>query len=101
MFGTLLTLRANGEFPHLIVLLPRSPRQRGWGALPDRLTRDGLTFLDLSFLTKEFTQEQYVPSSFDPHPGAAVHHRIGEELADYVRNNAWKFRATRPTHRGR
>jgi len=74
---------------YAIVLLP-SMRRTSWGSLPDQLTRDRITHVDLSFLWNEFTAEQYMASRFDPHPSAAVHHRIGEALADYVRHNQLK-----------
>ena len=70
---------------HVIVLLPRR-QQSAWGRMPDQLSRDAITHIDLSFLQYEFTEEQYMASRFDPHPSAAVHHRIGEALADYVQH---------------
>ena len=76
--------------PYVIALLPRRQRN-SWGPLPDQLARDRITHIDQSFLWNEFTEEQYMASRFDPHPSAAVHHRIGETLADYVRHNSLKF----------
>jgi hypothetical protein len=76
--------------PYVIMLLPRMQRS-DWGPMPEQLTRDRITYIDLSILGNEFTQEQYMASRFDPHPSAAVHHRIGETLADYVRHNQLKF----------
>ena len=70
---------------YVIVLLPRM-RTKDWGRVPDQLTRDRIAYLDLSSLKSEFTEEQYRASRFDPHPSAAVHHRIGEALADYVQH---------------
>jgi hypothetical protein len=69
--------------PHLIVLLPRMQKS-AWGPLPERLTQDSITYLDLSALSKEFTREQYMASRFDPHASPAVHRRIGEALAKYL-----------------
>lgn len=70
---------------YVIALLPRMQRN-SWGPLPDKLARDRITHIDLSFLGNEFTEEQYMASRFDPHPSPAVHHRIGESLADYVQH---------------
>ena len=70
---------------YVIMLLPRM-QQRAWARVPDQLTRDRITHIDLSFLGNAFTEEQYMASRFDPRPSAAVHHRIGESLADYVRH---------------
>jgi hypothetical protein len=70
---------------YVIVLLPRM-RQRPWGRVPDELTRDRIAYIDLSSLKDEFSEERYRASRFDPHPSAAVHHRIGEALADYVQH---------------
>ncbi|MGH7217779.1 MAG: SGNH/GDSL hydrolase family protein [Nitrospiraceae bacterium] len=72
---------------YVIALLPRMQRN-SWGPLPDKLARDRITHIDLSFLGNEFTEEQYRASRFDPHPSAAVHHRIGEALADYVQHQS-------------
>ena len=73
---------------YLIELLPRM-EENAWGSFPERLTQDGLTFLDLSALGMEFTKAQYMSSCFDRHPSPAVHHRIGESLADYIRNQGY------------
>jgi hypothetical protein len=75
---------------YVIVLLPTWGQ--GWGSLPERLRRDGIAFLDLTILLKEFTREQYMASQFDAHPSAAVHRRIGEELTAFVRDSALNFR---------
>lgn len=71
-----------GIFP-MIALLPRM-EEYAWGPLPDRLTQDSIRHLDLSYLSKEFTTEEYMASRFDRHPSPAVHRRIGEALALYV-----------------
>jgi hypothetical protein len=70
---------------YLVLLLPRM-QEKAWGPLPARLTRDAVTFLDLSTLGTEFTTEEFMASRFDPHASSAVHQRIGESLADYVRS---------------
>ena len=74
---------------YIIVLLPLLGNS--WGPVPDQLARDRIRYVDLSFLVKEFTSEQYRASRFDPHPSAAVHRRIGEMLADHVRHNYLQF----------
>ena len=71
--------------PCVVVLLPRM-RTKDWGPVPDQLIRDRIAYIDLSSLKDEFTEEQFRASRFDPHPSAAVHHRIGEALADYVQH---------------
>lgn len=70
---------------YLILLLPRM-QEEAWGSLPDRLAQDGIRYLDLSPLGKEFTTEAFMASRFDLHVSPAVHQRIGESLAEYVRN---------------
>lgn len=70
------------RIPHLVVLLSTLKSQ--WGPFASQLNRDGVNYLDLSHLSREFTREQFVASRFDPHPSAAVHHRIGESLSEYV-----------------
>ena len=72
---------------YLVVLLPKTKEKAG-GPFPFRLTQDDVTHIDLSLLGREFTREEFVASQFDPHPSAAVHHRIGERLADYVQHQS-------------
>lgn len=69
--------------PYVIVLLPRM-EGNSWGLLPDRLAREGISFLDLSHLGKEFTRVRYMASRFDRHASPAVHCRIAESLANYL-----------------
>ena len=76
------TLANQRQVPHLVVLLPT--RNSRWGLFVSQLTQDGITYLDLSYLYREFSREQFAASRFDPHPSPAVHHRIGESLADYI-----------------
>jgi len=64
---------------YLIVLLPLLGNS--WGPVPNQLARDHIRYIELSFLMKEFTREQFRASRFDPHLSAAVHQRIGEEIA--------------------
>lgn len=65
-----------------VVLLPS--QGAGFRPVAERLKADGLSFVDLSALSDEFTPEQFRASRFDRHPSAAVHRRIGEALADYI-----------------
>jgi len=67
----------------LVVLLPSLRGE--FGDVPKRLYLDNVTFLDLSALRNEFTHQTFMASRFDRHPSAAVHHRIGEALAEHVR----------------
>jgi hypothetical protein len=65
-----------------VVLLPS--QGAGFGRVVERLKEDGVSFIDLSRLSEEFTPEQFRASRFDRHPSTAVHKRIGEALADYI-----------------
>jgi len=85
------TIAAQRGVPYVVMLLP-ARRQGVWGRVPDQMMRDNIAHIDLSSLGNEFTDEQYMASRFDPHPSPAVHHRIGETLADYVRHNQLKSR---------
>ncbi len=85
------TIAAQRGVPYVVMLLP-TRQQEAWGRVPDQLTRDNITHIDLSSLGNEFTEEQYMASRFDPHPSPAVHHRIGVTLVDYVRHNELKRR---------
>lgn len=58
---------ARHSLPYLIVLLP-SDREGVWDHVAQRLRADGLTYVDLSSLRKEFTPERYRASRFDVHP---------------------------------
>jgi lysophospholipase L1-like esterase len=77
------TARRRGV-PHLIVGLP-SRRAGLFDGVSAQLQRDGIEFLDLSDLITEFTLDEFRTSRFDRHPSAAVHRRIGRDLADYIR----------------
>ncbi len=78
--------RATAEqrgIPYVVVLLPKTVPD-SWGSLPARLTHDGIAYLDLSAIVREFSTEEFVTSRFDRHPSAAVHRRIGELLANDI-----------------
>jgi hypothetical protein len=70
------------QLASLTVLLPTM--QSDFGNVPSHLYRDQIPFLDLSRLRNEFTDSTFKASRFDGHPSAAVHHRIGAVLAEYV-----------------
>jgi hypothetical protein len=72
------------KLSYSIVLLPSLSR---FGKLSSQLQADGVSFVDLSNLRGEFTQDQFQASKFDPHPSAMVHRRIGESLAAYILEN--------------
>ena len=78
---------ATASASDVIALLP-GPPGKVWGALPGQLERDRVRHVDLSFLSSEFSEEEYRASRFDPHPSSAVHRRIGEALAAYVREES-------------
>jgi len=78
------------RLPYAIVLLPQLNTDT-WEGIPSQLARDGITHVDLSFLGKEFTKEQYWASRFDPHPSPAVHRRIGQELAQDILERVLKM----------
>jgi hypothetical protein len=65
-----------------VVLLPSL--NSGFRPVVERLKGDGISFVDLSALSAEFTPEQFRASRFDRHPSAAVHRRIGEALAAHI-----------------
>lgn len=65
-----------------VVLLPSL--NAGFRPVVERLKRDGVSFVDLSSLSSEFTPEEFRASRFDRHPSALVHRRIGEALAAHV-----------------
>jgi hypothetical protein len=71
------------RIPYVVVLLPKS-KEKAWGPFQSRLKQDGVTYLDLSPLGREFAREEFVASKFDSHPSTAVHHRIGKALAEWV-----------------
>jgi hypothetical protein len=79
-----------------IVLLPSL--SSNFGNASSRLHLDGVSFLDLSNLREQYTQDQFQATKFDTHPSALVHHAIGESLAAYVLEN--KFMKTLERGRG-
>ena len=48
---------------------------------------DKINYYDTSFLTPLFTVKQYHASTYDWHPSALVHQKIGEMLSEYILNN--------------
>jgi hypothetical protein len=78
------------KLPYAIVLLPQL-KTDAWGRIPSELASDGIAHVDLSFLGKEFTKEQYWASRFDAHPSPAVHRRIGQELAQDILERVMKM----------
>lgn len=65
-----------------VVLLPSL--NTSFRPVVERLKQDGVSFVDLSSLTGEFTPEQFRASRFDRHPSALVHRRIGGALAEQI-----------------
>jgi len=70
------------KLPHILVILPSETTHMM--SLSEQLTRDEITFVDLSSMINEFTSVQFRASKFDAHPSALVHKRIGEVLAEYI-----------------
>jgi hypothetical protein len=69
--------------PHLIAFRP--PAEPGvTPRLVEQARADRMEVVDLSSIRDEFTWEEYRASRFDGHPSAAVHRRIGEELAEEI-----------------
>lgn len=64
--------------------------QGEFGRVSRQLYRDNVAFLDLSALRNEFTVQAFKVSRFDGHQSAAVHHRIGEALAEYIQKGLIK-----------
>lgn len=56
----------------------------GFGPIGAQLAREGLPFLDLTGLKEEFTIAVFNAGPHDPHPSAAVHRRIADELAAWI-----------------
>jgi len=56
----------------------------GFGPVATALANEGLPILDLTALRDEFTVEQYNAGKHDPHPSAAAHRRIAEELVPWI-----------------
>ena len=48
------------------------------------LDRDGIPYLDLTGVIKQFSPENYRASRYDGHPSALVHKRIAELTAQYI-----------------
>jgi len=69
--------------PSIIVLLPMA-RADSFDGVVRQLQRDEVAFVNLSSLSSEFTLDRFMASQFDRHPSPAVHHRIGEALAEYI-----------------
>ena len=51
------------------------------------IKNDKINYYDTSFITPLFTAKQYHATTYDWHPSALVHHKIGEMLSAYILNN--------------
>jgi hypothetical protein len=76
---------AQRALPYSIVLLPSLASQ--FGKLASQLRLDDISFVDLSTIRDQFTQDQFQASKFDTHPSAMVHRKIGEALAASILEN--------------
>jgi hypothetical protein len=76
-------IAGKGGVPSIIVLLPTA-RADPFDRISTQLHHDEIAFVDLSSLRNEFTLEQFRSSRFDGHASAAVHQRIGQDLAEYI-----------------
>ncbi|RUM91475.1 MAG: hypothetical protein DSZ23_01520, partial [Thermodesulfatator sp.] len=72
----------------LIVLLPVQDRSFPVG-LRSEMTRDGIRFLDLTYLAKQFPRSDFQASRFDAHPSAAVHMAIAKKLSEFLAAINW------------
>jgi len=66
----------------LVVLLPSLQRDFSREIIR-QFKADNVRFLDLQFVKKEFSPEEYKSFAWDAHPSEAVHKRLGEELGKY------------------
>jgi hypothetical protein len=66
----------------LVVIVPR--HDDAAAPLVDHIRRDGIAVLDLSRVWSEFPPDLARAGPFDGHPSAAVHRRMGEEIADAI-----------------
>jgi hypothetical protein len=75
-------------YGHLIVTLP-SAEANGtqFNALLNKLKNEQINYYDTSFITTLFTVREYQASTYDWHPSASVHKKIGKMLSDYIANN--------------
>ena len=73
------------KLAYSVVLLPSLKSQ--FGNVSSQLTKDGITFVDLTNLRDRFSAEQFQASRFDAHPSAIAHRSIGESLAEYILTN--------------
>ena len=76
------------NYKYLIVTLPSI---EGDGSqfieIINKFKNDQINYFDTSFITPLFTAKQYHATTYDWHPSALVHQKIGEMLSAYILNN--------------
>jgi hypothetical protein len=81
-------LAIDHNYSYLVVTLPSV---EGNGAqftgIINNMKNDKINYFDTSFITPLFTVKDYHASTYDWHPSALVHQKIGEMLSEYILNN--------------
>lgn len=81
-------LSYNFGYNYLVLTLPSA---EGNGAefiqVTKNMARDQINYYNISFLTPQFTYNEFHASKYDWHPSALVHKKIGTMLSEYILNH--------------
>jgi hypothetical protein len=81
-------LAESRNVPYLIVDLPSLGSDGSqFAAINNALTRDGVSFYDISNISTKYSADQFKASRFDFHPSRLVHHKIAQLLTKIVEKN--------------
>ena len=81
-------LSQKSGYNYLVVTLP-SVEGNGaqFSGVIKNMTSDKINYYDVSFLTPQFTYNEFHASKYDWHPSALVHKKIGTMLSEYILNH--------------
>jgi GDSL-like Lipase/Acylhydrolase len=76
------------NYSYLVVTLPSAGSNGSqFTGIINNMKHDKINYYDTSFITPLFTVKQYRASTYDWHPSALVHQKIGKILSAYILNN--------------
>jgi len=86
--GEFKELAQKYNYNYLVLTLPAA---EGNGSefiqVTKNMTHDQINYYDVSFLTPQFSYDEFHASKYDWHPSALVHKKIGIMLSEYILNH--------------
>jgi len=86
--GEFKKLSEEHDYSYIVVTLPSAGSNGSqFTEIIKHLKNDKINYFNTSFITPLFTVKQYYATTYDWHPSALVHQKIGEMLSAYILNN--------------